>query len=67
MYRCVLTQIKDHCGNKQGVGLKKRGCSNVTFDGRPGADMTPRTSSSSFQFTDYDKQRVTTFSGFYQP
>ena len=44
--------------------MKKRGCSNVVFDGRPGADMTPRTSSSSFQFTNYDKQRVIT--GFYQ-
>jgi len=47
--------------------LKKRGCSNVVFDGRPGAEMTPHTNSSSFQFTDYDKQRVTTGFCNYQP
>lgn len=51
-------QIKSHCGNNQGVGTQKWGCSSVVFDGNCGTEFTPRASSASFQFNDYDKKRV---------
>ena len=53
-------QVKSHGGCKQGVGVQKWGCSSVVFDGNCVAEITPRPSSASFQFTDYDKNRVLT-------
>ena len=54
----LCLQVKSHSGCNQGVGLQKWGCSSIVFDGSCGAEITPCASSASFQFTDYDKNRV---------
>ena len=54
----IVVKIQSHCGNNQGVGTQKWGCSSVVFDGNCGSEFTPRVSSASFEFNDYDKKRV---------